>query len=103
MARTKKDSVGIVGLGIMGGAFAQNLLAARWRVIGYDIAPGRRRAVAKLGGEIAADASEVARRARTIIISLPKPSALVETATTIATSRSAAPSRCGNVDFQLGG
>ncbi len=84
MARTKKDSVGIIGLGIMGGAFAQNLLAAGWRVIGYDIAPGRRRAVAKLGGEIAADASEVARRARTIIISLPKPSALVETATTIA-------------------
>ena len=84
MARTKKDSIGIVGLGIMGGAFAQNLLAAGWRVIGYDIAPGRRRAVAKLGGEIAADASELARRARTIIISLPKPSALVETATTIA-------------------
>src|SRR5438876_11516809 len=84
MARTKKDSVGIIGLGIMGGAFAQNLLAAGWRVIGYDIAPGRRRAVAKLGGEIAADASEVDRRARTIIISLPKPSALVEKATTIA-------------------
>ena len=52
MARTKKDSVGIIGLGIMGGAFAQNLLAAGWRVIGYDIAPGRRRAIAKLGGEI---------------------------------------------------
>src|SRR5580704_3048372 len=84
MARTKKDSVGIVGLGIMGGAFAQSLLAAGWRVIGYDIAPGRRRAVAKFGAEIAADAGEVARRARTIIISLPKPSALVETATTIA-------------------
>jgi putative dehydrogenase len=84
MARTKKDSVGIVGLGIMGGAFAQSLLAAGWRVIGYDIAPGRRRAIAKLGGEIAADAGEVARRARTIITSLPKPSALVETATTIA-------------------
>ena len=103
MARTKKDSVGIVGLGIMGGAFAQNLLAAGWRVIGYDIAPARRRAIAKLGGEIAADASEVARRARTIIISLPKPSALVETATSDCESRSAAPSRCGNVDFHFGG
>ena len=38
MASRKKGVVGIIGLGIMGGAFAQNLLAAGWRVIGYDIA-----------------------------------------------------------------
>ena len=37
-------TVGIVGLGIMGGAFAHNLVAAGWRVIGYDIDPKRRRA-----------------------------------------------------------
>ena len=29
--------VGIVGLGIMGGSFARNLLADRQSVIGYDI------------------------------------------------------------------
>jgi L-threonate 2-dehydrogenase len=85
MARPKKKGVvGIVGLGIMGGAFAQNLLAAGWRVIGYDVVPARRRAMAKLGVEVAADAGEVARQARTIITSLPKPSALTETAVTIA-------------------
>jgi L-threonate 2-dehydrogenase len=49
MPRAKKNTVGIIGLGIMGGAFAQNVLAAGWRVIGYDIAPARRRAMAKLG------------------------------------------------------
>jgi 3-hydroxyisobutyrate dehydrogenase-like beta-hydroxyacid dehydrogenase len=68
----------------MGGAFAQNLVAGGWRVIGYDIAPARRRAMAKHGVEIAADAADVAQRAGTIIISLPKPSALLETANAIA-------------------
>ncbi len=84
MLHAKKDIVGIVGLGIMGGAFAQNLIAAGWRVIGYDLAPARRRAMAKQGVEIAANAADVARRAGTIITSLPKPSALIETASAIA-------------------
>jgi L-threonate 2-dehydrogenase len=84
MPQAKKDSVGIIGLGIMGGAFAQNLIAAGWHVIGYDSAPARRRAMAKRGVETAADAADVARRARSVITSLPKPSALVETAGAIA-------------------
>jgi L-threonate 2-dehydrogenase len=84
MASGKKDAVGIVGLGIMGGAFAQNLLSAGWRVVGYDTDPARRRALARLGGEIAADAGDVARKAKTIITSLPKPVALASTAAAIA-------------------
>jgi putative dehydrogenase len=84
MASGKKDAVGIIGLGIMGGAFAQNLLSAGWRVIGYDSDPARRRALARLGGEIAADAGDVARKAKTIITSLPKPAALASTAAAIA-------------------
>lgn len=84
MPRAKKDIVGIIGLGIMGGAFARNLIAAGWQVIGYDIAPARRRAMAKLGVDIAANIEDVARRARTVITSLPKPAALVETANAIA-------------------
>ena len=34
-----KGTVGVVGFGIMGGAFARNLAAARWRVVGYDTMP----------------------------------------------------------------
>jgi len=79
MAVKKKGVVGIVGLGIMGGAFAENLLAAGWRVVGYDVAAARRRALARKGVEIAADAGEVARKAPTMILSLPKPSALAAT------------------------
>ncbi len=83
MAVKRKDAVGVVGLGIMGGAFARNLRAAGWRVIGYDIAPARRRALARAGVEIAADAGDLARRAPTIILSLPKPAALASTVAAI--------------------
>jgi putative dehydrogenase len=71
-----KGNVGVVGLGIMGGAFAQNLVTAGWRVVGYDIDPRRRRAMAKAGVEIAPDARTLAAQVPTIITSLPKPSAL---------------------------
>jgi L-threonate 2-dehydrogenase len=82
-----KGVVGVVGLGIMGGSFAQNLVASGWRVIGYDVAPERRRALAKLGVEIAADAVDVARQAKTVITSLPKPEALAATAAAIAKAK----------------
>ncbi len=36
-AAVAKGQVGIIGLGIMGGAIAKNLSAAGWQVIGYDI------------------------------------------------------------------
>jgi putative dehydrogenase len=87
MAGGKKGVVGVVGLGIMGGSFAQNLVAAGWRVIGYDVAPERRRALAKLGVEIAADAADVARKAKTIITSLPSPKALAATVKAIVEAK----------------
>jgi len=87
MVSGKKGVVGIVGLGIMGGSFAENLVDAGWRVIGYDVSPVRRRAMARAGVEIAADAVDVARKARTIITSLPKPAALIETARAIAKAK----------------
>jgi L-threonate 2-dehydrogenase len=83
MAAKKKGVVGIVGLGIMGGAFAKNLLTAGWRVVGYDIAAARRRALARAGVEVADDAGDLARMAPTIILSLPNPAALAATVTAI--------------------
>ena len=41
-AKRQKGTVGVIGLGIMGGAFAKNLAAAGWRVVGYDISAARR-------------------------------------------------------------
>jgi putative dehydrogenase len=84
---SKKGTVGVVGLGIMGGAFAKNLVADGWRVVGHDIAPARRRALAEAGVEIAADTGALARKARTIIVSLPDPAALKATVAAIVGAR----------------
>src|SRR5260370_20210580 len=83
----KMGTVGVVGLGIMGGAFARNLLADGWRVLGRDIDPARRRALAKAGVEIAADTGRLAGAARTIITSLPSPAALAATGAAIIGAR----------------
>jgi putative dehydrogenase len=82
-ASGKKGVVGVIGLGIMGGSFATNLVAVGWRVVGYDIAPDRRRAMARAGVELAADAADVARKAKTVITSLPNPKALAATVAAI--------------------
>jgi 3-hydroxyisobutyrate dehydrogenase-like beta-hydroxyacid dehydrogenase len=71
--------VGIVGLGIMGGAFADNLINAGWDVIGFDIDLARCRRMARKGVEIAPDAQALADKAPIIITSLPKPAALAQT------------------------
>ena len=57
-----KGTVGVIGLGIMGGAFAKNLAAAGWRVVGYDISAARRREAARAGVEIARNAADVGSR-----------------------------------------
>jgi 3-hydroxyisobutyrate dehydrogenase-like beta-hydroxyacid dehydrogenase len=82
-AAKARGAVGIVGLGIMGGAFARNLVAAGRRVVGYDIDAGRRRALARAGVEIARDANGLASEAPVIITSLPDPAALQETVAAI--------------------
>src|SRR5579864_1231366 len=76
MASGNKGTVGVVGLGIMGGAFARNLAASGWRVIGYDIDPARRRLLAKAGVEIAPGTAALAKSVPVIIASLPNPQAL---------------------------
>jgi 3-hydroxyisobutyrate dehydrogenase-like beta-hydroxyacid dehydrogenase len=86
MARTK-GTVGVVGLGIMGGAFARHLVAAGWRVIGYDPDAKARRAAARAGVEIAEDARDLAAQTPIIITSLPHPDALHATVATIVAAK----------------
>jgi putative dehydrogenase len=83
MPAKKKGTVGIVGLGIMGGAFAKNLAAAGWHVVGYDIDAVKRRQAARNGVEIAKDATALAAAVPTIITSLPSPQALAATVAAI--------------------
>ncbi|HYW64920.1 MAG TPA: NAD(P)-binding domain-containing protein, partial [Bradyrhizobium sp.] len=53
-------SVGIVGLGIMGGAIARNLVERGWRVIGFDLDAKRRDELKRAGVTIASHVKQVA-------------------------------------------
>ncbi len=71
-----QKTVGIVGLGIMGGTFARHLVDAGWRVIGCDTDAARRQDAAKAGVELVDSAGAVARQAETILTVLPSAAAL---------------------------
>ena len=77
-------TVGIIGLGIMGGAISRNLRERGWRVIGVDIDAGRRAALAADGVEIAADVASLVDAAPVVLLSLPSPAALAQVAAEIA-------------------
>jgi len=85
--RKSRGTVGVIGLGIMGGAFARNLVTAGWRVVGYDPNPARRREARRAGVDLADNAAEVASAAPIILTSLPKPQALTETVQEIAAAK----------------
>lgn len=74
--KASKGTVGIVGLGIMGVAFARLLKKAGWRVVGYDISAARRLAAKDRGIAIVRNATEVAKQAPVVLTSLPSPKAL---------------------------
>jgi 3-hydroxyisobutyrate dehydrogenase-like beta-hydroxyacid dehydrogenase len=86
-AKKKKGAVGVVGLGIMGGAFAKNLAAAGWRVVGFDVSAARRAEAKRAGVIIARSAADVARQVPVILTSLPKPQALTATVREIAAAK----------------
>jgi 3-hydroxyisobutyrate dehydrogenase/glyoxylate/succinic semialdehyde reductase len=79
-------TVGIIGLGIMGGAIARNLLDRGWRVIGFDTDAARRAELAQANVAIAVDVGQVARDAPIIMTSLPSPAAAEQVALAIANS-----------------
>jgi putative dehydrogenase len=85
MSNANRDnSVGIVGLGLMGGAIGRNLIAAGWHVIGHDIDAARCAGAKAAGIEIAQGAAKLAERAPKILVSLPTPQALRTTVQEIA-------------------
>src|SRR5262245_30070884 len=71
-----KGAIGLVGLGIMGGAYARNLIAAGWRAIGFDTNTARRKEAVAAGVKVVENARAVAREVPIIITSLPTPAAL---------------------------
>jgi len=80
-------TVGVIGLGIMGGAISRNLRQRGWRVIGADIAPDRCAELGADGIEIAPNAASVAGVAPLLLLSLPGPAALHQVSTEIAAAK----------------
>lgn len=72
------ETIGIVGVGIMGGAFAANLRAAGHPLVVYDVSPDALARVKAIGGSVAASPAEVGEQARVVITSLPTEAALHE-------------------------
>jgi L-threonate 2-dehydrogenase len=79
-------TVGIIGLGIMGGAIARNLVERGWRVIGFDTDAARRAELELAKVAIAGDVAQIARDAPIIMTSLPSPAAAEQVAREIAGS-----------------
>ena len=81
-----QQTVGMIGLGIMGSAMSFNLGRAGVRVVGYDVASRARAGHKRSGGVAAKSPRDVARRAEIIITSLPSARALADVAAELAKS-----------------
>jgi len=76
MSETRKQPVGMIGLGIMGSAMSKNLVEKGFSVVGYDVARPAVVRFAGMGGQVADSVAEVAAEAGILITSLPSTDAL---------------------------
>jgi len=72
------ETVGFIGLGVLGSAIAGHLVAAGCRVVGCDIDPDRITGLREAGGESAATPRDAADRADVVFLCLPTAEALHE-------------------------
>ena len=82
--KSKRETIGVIGVGIMGSAMAANLVRGGFRVVGYDPVPEAARQLKRAGGVPVQDARAVADAAATIITSLPSATALIQVASELA-------------------
>ena len=62
--------IGIAGIGLMGSAIAQRLLAAGFAVAGYDVDPAKRQRLADMGGTPVLSVATLAERCNTIFLAV---------------------------------
>ncbi|MFM9858145.1 NAD(P)-dependent oxidoreductase [Pseudoxanthobacter sp. M-2] len=76
--------VGIVGLGIMGGSIARNLLERGHAVAGVDLDPARREAFAGAGGRLVESPAALVGDCAVVLTSLPSEAALAAVSAELA-------------------
>ena len=82
-----KPTIGVIGLGIMGGAMAEALLADGYAVVGYDVRRQARQRLRKSGGRPLPTSTAVAEKADVLITSLATIAALDDAVEKIAAAR----------------
>ena len=68
---TERETIGLIGIGLVGTALAESLLAAGYGVVGFARSEASREKLVRLGGRAAAAPAAVAAEASRVILSLP--------------------------------
>jgi 3-hydroxyisobutyrate dehydrogenase-like beta-hydroxyacid dehydrogenase len=82
-----REVVGVVGLGVMGGAIVRNMAASQLQTVGFDIDPAKTSRASDDGIDIEADIAALAERVPVVLTSLPGPKAAIAVAGEIAASK----------------
>lgn len=70
MTSQANQTIGVIGLGIMGTAYAHNLISAGFKVTGYDIDPARGQELTASGGLLCNSPADVAKQSDIILLAL---------------------------------
>jgi putative dehydrogenase len=65
-----REPVGLIGIGLLGQAFAHRLLGAGFEVLGFDVDAGKTAKLAELGGRSAASVADLVRRCDAVVIAV---------------------------------
>jgi len=65
------EKLGIIGLGLLGSALAERLLAHGFHIVGYDVRPEQLDKLRRLGGSPARSAAAVSAECQRLLLSLP--------------------------------
>jgi putative dehydrogenase len=83
MTNESQNTVGMLGLGIMGSAIARNLINAGQAVVGFDPDATRRQEAISFGVSMCENSAEVAQQCEIVLLSLPDASALDDSVSSI--------------------
>ena len=81
MNTTREETIGFIGLGLMGRAFSKNLIEDGYRLVGTDPVPAAQEAFESMGGSALPSPKEVAEAADFVFISVPNSKISLECAT----------------------
>jgi len=75
-----KERIGIIGLGIMGGAMAEALLKAGFTVTGFDVVSAAKQRLKAAGGKALANSTQVLEASDVVLVSVATSAALAQVA-----------------------